>query len=138
MTSKLQISVFEKETLEQIIRNHPKPYYRLCAQAILFRSEGYKVATLALMFKKRAHTIYDWIRRFKSHGFIGLKIITGRGIKSKMNDLNTSEIDLIHAEIKQNPQSLREVSCILSEKLGFEITKLMLKKYLKKTQIHLA
>jgi transposase len=90
------------------------------------------------MFKKREHTIYDWIRRFKLHGFIGLKITLGRGIKSKMDDLNTSQIDLIHAEIKQNPQSLRENSCILSEKLGFEITKLMLKRYLKKTQIHLA
>jgi transposase len=138
MTSKLAISASEKETLEQIVRNHPKAYYRLCVQAILFHSEGHKVATLALMFKKREHTIYDWICRFKLHGFIGLKITPGRGIKSKMDDLNTSQIDLIHAEIKQNPQSLRENSCILSEKLGFEITKLMLKRYLKKTQIHLA
>jgi transposase len=132
MTSKLFLSASETETLEQIVRNHPKPYYRNRAQAILLRSEGFKVETLALMYKTRKHTIYEWIRRYKLQGFLGLKIISGRGVKSKMDDLNTPQIDLIHAEIKRNPQSLREVSAILSEKLGFEISKSMLKKYLKK------
>jgi transposase len=132
MTSKLPIPTSEKETLEQIVRNHSKSYYRTRAQAILFRSEGFKVETLALMYKTRKHTVYEWIRRYKSQGFLGLKIINGRGIKAKMNDLDVPQIDLIHAEIKRNPQSLREVSAILSEKFGFKITKSMLKKYLKK------
>ena len=132
MTSKLPIPALEKEVLEQIVRNHPKPYYRNRAQAILLRGEGFKVETLALMYKTREHTVYEWIRRYKLQGFLGLKIISGRGVKAKMNDLNVPQIDLIHAEIKRNPQSLREVSAILSEKFGFEITKSMLKKYLKK------
>jgi transposase len=138
MTSKLPIPASEKETLEQIFRNHSKPYYRNRAQAILLRSEGFKVETLALMFETREHTVYEWIRRYKRHGFLGLKIITGRGVKAKMNDLDALQIDLIHVEIKRNPQSLREVSAVLSERFGFEITKSMLKKYLKKTQVHLA
>lgn len=132
MTSKLPIPAWEKETLEQIVRNHSKSYYRNRAQAILLRSEGFKVETLALMYKTREHTVYEWIRRYKSQGFLGLRIISGRGIKAKMDDLDTPQIDLIHTEIKRNPQSLREVSAILSEKFGFEITKSMLKKYLKK------
>lgn len=132
MTSKLPIPAWEKETLEQIVRNHSKSYYRNRAQAILLRSEGFKVETLALMYKTREHTVYEWIRRYKSQGFVGLRIISGRGIKAKMDDLDTPQIDLIHTEIKRNPQSLREVSAILSEKFGFEITKSMLKKYLKK------
>jgi transposase len=132
MTSKLPISASETETLEQIFRNHPKPYYRIRAQAILLRSEGFKVETLALMYKTREHTVYEWIRRYKLQGFLGLKIISGRGLKAKMTDLAAPQIDLIRAEIKRNPQSLREVSAILSEKFGFEITKSMLKKYLKK------
>lgn len=135
MTSQLFIPALEIEILEQIIRNHPKPYYRTRAQAILFRGEGFKVETLASMYKTREHTVYEWIRRYKLHGFLGLKIISGRGVKAKMNDLNVPQIDLIHAEIKRNPQSLREVSAILSEKFGFEITKSMLKKYLKKNSI---
>jgi transposase len=132
MKSKLAIPDLEKVTLEAILRNHKKPYMRNRAQAVLLRFEGFSVATLALMFKTRQHTVYDWIRRYKSQGFIGLYIIPGRGLKAKMNDLDEPQIELIHAEIKRNPQSLREVSAILSEKFGFEITKYMLKKYLKK------
>jgi transposase len=132
MTSKLSIPALEKETLEQIVRNHSKPYYRNRAQALLLRGEGFKVEALALIYKTREHTVYEWIRRYKLHGFIGLKIINGRGVKAKMTDLEMPQIDLIHAEIRRNPQSLREVSAILSEKFGFEITKSMLKKYLKK------
>jgi transposase len=132
MKSKLQIPELEKVTIEAIFRNHEKPYLRNRAQALLLRFEGFSVATLALMFKTRPHTIYDWIRRYKAQGFMGLKIIPGRGLKAKMNDLDEPQIHLIHAEIKLNPQSLREVSAILSEKFGFDITKYMLKKYLKK------
>lgn len=132
MTSKLIISDLEKVVLEQIVRNHSKPYYRTRAQAILLRSEGFNVKTLALMYKTRGHTIYEWIRRFKLEGFLGLRIIEGRGVKSKMDDLTISQIDVIQAEITRNPQSLREVSAILSEKFGFTLTISMLKKYLKK------
>lgn len=132
MASKLSIPTSEKETLEEAFRNHPKPYYRNRAQAIILRGEGFKVETLAAIYKTRKHTIYEWIRRYKLYGFLGLKIVSGRGLKAKMNDLDASQIELICVEIKHNPQSLREVSTILSEKFGFEITKSMLKKYLKK------
>lgn len=133
MKSKLVIPEIEKATIEAIFRHHEKPYMRNRAQALLLRFEGFSVATLALMYKTRQHTIYEWIRRYKAQGFMGLKIIPGRGLKAQMNDLNEPQIELIQAEIKRNPQSLREVSTILSEKFGFEITKYMLKKYLKKT-----
>jgi transposase len=138
MQTKIIIPEIEKEMLEAIFRNHEKPHMRNRAQALLLRFEGFSVATLALMFKIRQHTIYDWIVRYKAQGFMGLKIIPGRGLKAPMNDLNDPQIELIHAEIKRNPQSLREVSGVLSEKLGFKITKSMLKKYLKKTQIYMA
>jgi transposase len=138
MKSKLSLLPLEIETLEQIVRHHPKPYYRTRAQAILFRAEGFDVTTLASMYKTREHTVYEWIRRYKRCGFMGLKILSGRGVKSKMDDLDTPQIDHIHTEITRNPQSLREVAAILSEKFGFTMTKSMLKKYLKKTQLHLA
>jgi transposase len=133
MKSKIELPDLEKATLEQLLRNHKKPYLRNRAQAILLRNDGFSVETLALMYKTRQHTIYDWLRRYKAQGFMGLYIIPGRGLKAKMKDLDEPQIELIHTEIKRNPQSLREVSAILSEKFGFEITKHMLKKYLKKT-----
>jgi transposase len=90
------------------------------------------------MYKTRAHTVYEWLRRYKSQGFLGLKIVSGRGLKARMDDLSEPQIDDIRTEVKRNPQGLREVSAVLSEKFGFEVTKSMLKKYLKKTQIYMA
>jgi transposase len=132
MSTKLSIPDSEKETLEQIFRNHPKSYFRNRAQAVLLRSEGFEVKVLASMYKTRAHTVYEWLRRYKSQGFLGLKIVSGRGVKARMDDLSEPQIDDIRTEIKRNPQGLREVSAVLSKKFGFEVTKSMLKKYLKK------
>jgi transposase len=138
MKSKLLLPDLEKETVEAMFRNHRKPYIRNRAKAILLRSEGFSVATIAKMFNTRFQTVYEWLRRYKDKGFIGLIILPGRGLKAKMNVLDASQVEVIQAEIKRNPQSLREVAAILSEKFGFEITKSMLKKYLKKTQVLMA
>jgi transposase len=132
MSKKLILPTLEKETLEELFRNHAKAHLRARAQCILLFAKGFKVPELAKMYSTRKHTIYDWIKRYEATGFIGLMIRPGRGLKAKMNSLEPDQIEIIKAEITLNPQSLREVSAILSEKFGFEITKLMLKKYLKK------
>ena len=122
----------EKLTLEAGYRNSPKPYFRDRCQCILLSSEGFSVTDLSLIYKTRTRTIYTWIHRYESDGFLGLKIRFGRGLKSAMEDLSTTQIEDIKAQIVLNPQSLRGVSTILSEKFGFPISKSMLKKYLKK------
>lgn len=53
-------------------------------------------------------------------------------MKSIIKLLDSPKIEIIKEEIANNPQNLKQVSCILSEKLGFTITKIMLKRYLKK------
>ena len=133
MLSPLLLPDLEKETLEEGFRNHPKFHFRNRAQAILLRAQGTTIDELSRIFDTRKHTIYEWLRRYEADGFIGLMIRPGRGLKSQMDNLDKPQIEAIHAEIKRNPQSLREVSAILSEKFGFEITKPMLKKYLKKS-----
>jgi transposase len=131
MLAKLILPEEEKETLEEALRNHPKLHFRNRVQAVLLRADDFKVAVIAKIFKTRAHTVYEWFRRYDQHGFMGLIIRPGRGVKSKLN-LDEPQIEVLKAEIKRNPQSLREVSALLSEKFGFTITKPMLKKYLKK------
>ncbi|MEY4903068.1 MAG: hypothetical protein RLZZ292_883, partial [Bacteroidota bacterium] len=119
-------------TLECAFQNHPKFHFRNRVQAILLREKGLSIEELSSIFNTRTHTIYEWLRRYEARGFIGLMIRPGRGLKSQMDRLSPSQIESIQTEITLNPQSLRGVSTILSEKFGFEITKLMLKKYLKK------
>jgi transposase len=137
MSKKLILPSSERATLEEIFRNHKKPYLRNRAQCMLLRADGLKVSELAKIYDTREHTIYEWLKLYEKKSFIGLKIVKGRGLKSKMKDLDSSKIEIIKEEIKRNPQSLQQVSSILSEKFGFIITKIMLKRYLKKnSNIH--
>jgi transposase len=129
---KILLPAAEKQTLENAWRNHKKPYYRNRSQAILLISEGMKVKQVAAIFKVRTRTIYTWVESYENKGFIGLFIIAGRGLKGVMDNLTPDQVKMIKAEISQNPQSLREVTAILSTKLGFQITKKQLKAYLKK------
>jgi transposase len=128
----LSLSDIEREELETTHRNHKKPYVRERCKCILLSSEGFSAKNLARLFKVRTRTIYEWIHRYMESGLNGLFIVIGRGLKARLNSLTTLEITTLNAEITQNPQSLRAVSALLSEKFGFEITKSMLKKYLKK------
>jgi transposase len=126
------LSPEEKSTLEEGFRNHPKPYFRNRCKSILLSSEGFQVKDIAKIYKTRTRTIYAWLHRYESFGIMGLSIYSGRGVKSKMDDLSESQIKEIRTSIENNPQSLRSVSAQLSKEFGFDITKIMLKRYIKK------
>lgn len=128
----------EKQTLEAGKQNGKKSYFRDRCQCILLSSVGFEVKALALIYKTRTRTIYDWLHRYEKDGFIGLKIKAGRGLKAPLKDLTQQQVNDIKEQIKLNPQSLREVATLLSKKFGFTMTKSTLKSYLKKTKIHLA
>jgi transposase len=120
---KIILPADEKKTLESALRDHKKPHFRNRCQSIILLSEGMRVKQVAAIFKVRTRTIYSWVDNYKNIGFIGLLISPGRGLKGVMDYLEPAQIDLVKAEIFQNPQSLQQVVAILSEKLGFQITK---------------
>lgn len=128
----------EKKTLEAGKQNGKKSYFRERCHCILLSSAGFEVKELALIYKTRTRTIYDWLHRYEQQGFLGLKIKAGRGLKAPLKDLTPEQVDDIKEQIKLNPQSLREAATLLSEKFGFPMTKSTLKNYLKKTEVYLA
>jgi len=126
------LPALEKETLEWGFRHHKKPYFRHRCQCMLLSAAGLEVKELARIYQTRTRTIYDWIHRYDQFGFLGLLIRPGRGLKAPLHSLTSLQIEVVKAEVENNPQSLRAVCVVLSEKFGFTITKSMLKKYLKK------
>ncbi|AMR28971.1 hypothetical protein A0257_18945 [Hymenobacter psoromatis] len=117
----------EKKTLEADKQNSKKSYFREHFQCILLSSAGFEVKELALIYKTRTRTIYDWLHRYEQEGFLGLKIKAGRGLKAPLKDLMPEQVDDLKEQIKLNPQSLRETATLLSEKFGFPMTKSTLK-----------
>jgi len=83
----------EKQTLEAGKQNGEKPYFRDRRQCILLSSEGFEVKDLALIYKTRTRTIYNWLHRYETLGFLGLKIKSGRGLKSTLKDLTQEQIE---------------------------------------------
>lgn len=128
----------EKQTLLEGKQNNKKAYFRDRCQCILLSEKGFEVKALALIYKTRTRTIYDWLHRYEQAGFLGLKIKAGRGLKASLTDLTPQQVEEITEQVKLNPQSLRDVATLLSETVGFTITKATLKNYLKKIEIHLA
>jgi transposase len=123
----LPLPMEEKQTLESGYNNSNKQYFRERCQCILLSSEGFSPRELSLIYKTRTRTIYTWIHRYESQGFLGLKIQIGRGLKSVMKSLTEQQIEEIKEQIVLNPQILRDVSTLLSEKFGFILSKSMLK-----------
>lgn len=122
----------EKQTLEEYLSNGSKKHLRNRCQCILLNNKGLNVKILSDIFETRTRTIYTWIHQYDKFGFLGLTIKPGRGVKSKLINLDLTQIADICEEVRLNPQNLQSVSAILSEKFGFEVSKAMLKKYLKK------
>ena len=122
----------EKHTLEAGHQNGHKPYFRNRCQCILLSHSGFEVKELATIYNTRTRTIYDWLHRYEQDGFLGLKIKPGRGLKPPLLDLTPEQVVVIEKEIKQNPQSLREVAALLSVQFGFTLTKPALRNYIKK------
>lgn len=128
----------ERQTLEEGHRNGKKAYFRNRCQCILLSFSGFEVKELASIYSTRTRTIYDWIHRYEQYGFLGLKIKPGRGLKAPLEDITPEQVIQVKEQLKKNPQSLREVATSLSDTFGFKITKSSLKRYVKKTEVHLA
>lgn len=132
-----ELSKEERITVEQGVRHGKKQHFRHRCQSILMSADGYKVSEIARLFKVRTRTVYTWFDRWKTLGVAGLMILPGRGKKSRLNNLESKQIDQIRKQIEKNPQNLKQVCEELSQTLGITITKNTLKSFVKKTRLQL-
>ena len=128
----------QTSTLEAGYKNSPKAHFRNRCQAILLSSEGYKVSQIAALFKVRTRTIYTWFDNWETYGISGLILLSGRGVKAKLDKLSSEQINEVKEAVKKDAQSLKTICENLTNSLGFTVTKHMLKRFLKKTQLHMA
>lgn len=81
----VKLDTHERETLENGYRNHPKFHVRQRCHALLLSDEGWQVKDIAKLFNVRTRTIYEWMNRWTSMGIIGVMILPGRGLKTKLS-----------------------------------------------------
>ncbi len=92
---RLVLDAGQRERLERIARNDPKPFRKRRARALLQIAEGesiYWVAKYGLDKPVSYDQVHAWLNRFLAEGFEGLAIRSGRGRKPALfrHDMATS------------------------------------------------
>ena len=80
----VHLTAEQREQLERVLRQDPKPYRRERAAAILQVAAGksaQQVAIGGLLVRRDPDTVYGWLDRFEERGVAGLTIAAGRGRK---------------------------------------------------------
>ena len=80
----VHLTAEQREQLERVLRQDPKPYRRERAAAILQVADGkaaLQVAIGGLLVRRDPDTVYGWLDRFEERGIAGLTIAAGRGRK---------------------------------------------------------
>lgn len=85
----------EEQTLKEGYKNHPKFHVRQRFHALLLSDEGMPIPQIKQLIKTRSRTIYTWMNKWEEKGLVGLMIVPGRGVKSKLSVQNIALVELI-------------------------------------------
>src|SRR5271165_5513657 len=95
----ISLTTAEATTLVEARDNHPVPYARERAAAVLKVASGWSVRRIAadgLLRPRRPETVGDWVDRYLERGVVALAIRPGRGRKP------------VYAEAGLSPQKAAE------------------------------
>ena len=115
--------------------NHP---FRIRCQIVLLSNENRSCGQIAKALNKNLKTVYFAIERYNSGGYKNLNNKAGQGRVSNLDNLTDKQVKYLEEAVDDQPQNLNKVVAKLVKEFGFHISKRMLIKYIKKTQIHLA
>lgn len=132
------LSELEISDLTQGYKTGSHHDYRIRCQIVLLSNENLSASQISLQLKKNIKTVYETIDKYESQGMKGLSNQKGQGRISHLDNLTETQVKQLKKAVDNKPQNLNEVSAELTKKFGFPISKRMLIKYLKKTQLHLA
>ena len=98
----------ELVTLQEAQKNSSKAHFRDRCLAIELSSSGKSVPYIADLLNTRTDTVYTWMNRWDSMGITGLKILSGRGLKAKLDilltDFKLEAIELIKKNSRQSAE----------------------------------
>ena len=118
--------------LENGYKNGKQHHYRIKCKSLLMSNAGKSVREIAEFAGKSTRSIRNWINDYESEGLPSLSMSPGRGMKAVLDSISEEQIELVKEQIKNNPQNMVQVSAQLSKMLGFQVTKWMLKRFVKK------
>lgn len=117
--------------LEKVYKGHSSHAFRKRCHCILLSHQGYTVGELAKFFQVSPISIYAWLNRWQRGGLQALQEQPGKGRKPKLSLNNKTQVKVVRQVVQKTPQNLNQVKSELEERLGIEMSKRTLKRFLK-------
>jgi len=130
---KIELSDEIRKELEKIVKNDHRYRVRKRANAILYKSKGYKTTDIAKLLEVRDEIVYEWFAKYKDEGIASLYDKKGKGRKALLSDKYKEHI----RELALNGVSVPSVNARVKEILNIHVHDETLRNYLKKTKIEL-
>lgn len=105
------------------------PLVRNRAKCIILSYQGCSIPQLMKLFVVSRRTIYNWLTRWESRGFVGLYSEKGRGRTAL---LSKEQIHEVKELIKSEPKSLKKVAIKIYKDWGLSVSKETIKRIAKK------
>ena len=105
--------------------------YRIHCQSILLSNSGLSIPEISKRLEVSQTSLYSWFNRWESEGIEGLKIRKGRGRKRKLDIENEAHREQVKQSLKQENRNLNQLKSELESSLGFSISKMTLRRFLK-------
>jgi transposase len=122
----------ERETLEEMCKNHPCHAPRMRAHAILMSDAGFSVKELTVAFGICRQTASRWLHSWDELGICGLLDDQRSGRPNKLSVENQHQaIELV----KEFPRSLKTVLARLCELTGINLSRSTLKRLCKQAKL---
>ena len=129
-TKVIELTVAEREELENGYRNGQTHSFRQRCQMVLLKSDGRTSVEVVGILGSCEMTVNNWLRRYQAEGVSGLRTRPGRGRKSI---LQAADLEQVKRAVKQSRQRISQARAELEKSLGKEFSHSSLKRYLKKT-----
>lgn len=124
----IELTDKQKQALEQGYQQGKTAVYRQRCHLILLKSQGYKAQDIANILDTNIQSVYNWVKRYKTHGIDGLQTKAGQGRKAIL----THEHEQIVKDcIAQERQRVKLIMTELEEQTGKQFSQRTLERFLK-------
>jgi transposase len=117
-------------SLQWMSREHPLPWSRTRANAVLLSHKRMPLQSIASLCGVCRQTASIWLKNWETKGVCGLLDKTGRGRRKKISSEKEAEVIAL---VKASPRSLTKVLLDIQKRWGIEISKSTLKTLCKKS-----
>jgi transposase len=131
-TKIIELTVAQREELENGYRNGQTHSFRQRCQMILLKSEDRTSVEVVGILGGCEMTVNNWLKRYAAEGIEGLETRPGRGRKAI---LQAADLERVKVAVRQSRQKISVARAELTESLGKEFSHSSLKRYLKKTLV---